>query len=332
MTLPATRPRVEIYTDGGCDPNPGSGGWGAVLRSGPHHAELSGYAPTSTNNRMELTAAIEALSVLKEPSDVDLYTDSQYLQRGISEWLPGWVRRGWVRANGRPVENADLWKELVVQAERHTINWRWLRGHQGHRWNERADALATRALRSKGKRLEQAGRQSPNRDKAWLERPQAAETEAPDLRRYDLYCRACALGSGPAPAGYAALLVGPDGGASELLNGSPRATADQMHLEAAIAGLRALPEPSTITIHIPSKYVIEGATRWLGNWERNGWRTTSGGSLKNRELWLELALAMGDHDVRWVHLQPDAGQRWSDLAADLARQQAESQRGPSAGA
>jgi len=139
-------PRVEIYTDGGCDPNPGPGGWGAVLIHPKKTLELSGGAPDTTNNRMELTAAIEALRALKQPCAVDFYTDSQYLQKGITEWLPAWKRRGWRKANGKPVLNVELWQTLDDLCSRHEIRWHWVRGHAGNAYNERADQLASAAI------------------------------------------------------------------------------------------------------------------------------------------------------------------------------------------
>ncbi|MEJ5211471.1 MAG: ribonuclease HI [Burkholderiales bacterium] len=135
---------VEIYTDGACKGNPGRGGWGVLLRYGDHERELWGGEPATTNNRMELTAVIRALEALKRPSRVRLHTDSQYVQKGITEWLPNWKKRGWRTADNRPVKNADLWRALDELAARHHIQWVWVRGHAGHDGNERADALANR--------------------------------------------------------------------------------------------------------------------------------------------------------------------------------------------
>ena len=140
-------PQVTIYTDGSCDPNPGPGGWAAILQSGGHEKVLTGADPHTTNNRMELTAALRALQALKQPCQVDLFTDSEYLKRGITEWLPGWRARNWKRKDGE-LKNADLWKQLNEQLKVHKINWRWLRGHAGHRENERVDLLAKTAGRS----------------------------------------------------------------------------------------------------------------------------------------------------------------------------------------
>ncbi len=138
-------PRVTIYTDGACRGNPGPGGWGALLRYGRHEREISGGEKETTNNRMELRAALEALRVLTEPCDVTLFTDSEYLKKGITEWLPNWKRRNWRRKGGK-LANVDLWKKLDDEISRHRIHWRWVRGHAGNVYNERADRLARKAI------------------------------------------------------------------------------------------------------------------------------------------------------------------------------------------
>ncbi len=135
---------VDVYTDGACKGNPGPGGWGALLRIGDHEKELFGGETDTTNNRMELTAVIEALRVLKRACKVRVHTDSQYVQKGISEWLANWRRRGWRTSDGKPVKNQDLWQALDELAGGHEIEWHWVKGHAGHPENERADALANR--------------------------------------------------------------------------------------------------------------------------------------------------------------------------------------------
>ena len=135
--------QVEIFTDGACKGNPGPGGWGALLRMGAHEKELSGGEPDTTNNRMEMTAAIKGLNALIEPCRVDLYSDSKYVLDGMSKWIHGWQRNGWVNASKKPVRNADLWHDLIEAARPHKVNWHWVRGHNGHPENERVDALAS---------------------------------------------------------------------------------------------------------------------------------------------------------------------------------------------
>ena len=138
--------RVEIYTDGACRGNPGPGGWGAVLRYNGVEKDLHGGEPDTTNNRMELTAAIRAFEALTEPCQVEIYTDSTYVKDGITRWLDGWVSRDWRTANKKPVKNQDLWKQLVTAIANHDVGWHWVKGHSGHPENERADELANRGI------------------------------------------------------------------------------------------------------------------------------------------------------------------------------------------
>jgi ribonuclease HI len=137
---------VQIYTDGACSGNPGPGGWGAILVYGGHEKELSGAEAHTTNNRMEMMAAISALEALKNSCVVEVYTDSTYVMKGISEWLAGWKKKGWKTADKKPVKNADLWQRLELAASAHEVKWHWVRGHNGHEMNERADALARAAI------------------------------------------------------------------------------------------------------------------------------------------------------------------------------------------
>ena len=138
---------VIIHTDGACKGNPGPGGWGAVLQAGGgHEKELWGGEPNTTNNRMELMAAIMALEALKRPCKVELHTDSKYVMQGITEWMRGWKARGWLTADKKPVKNADLWQRLDAARARHEVKWRWVKGHAGHELNERADQLANRGV------------------------------------------------------------------------------------------------------------------------------------------------------------------------------------------
>ena len=144
---------VEIYSDGACRGNPGPGGWGVLLRAKGKEKELYGGEAATTNNRMELTAVIRALEALKRPSRVQLYTDSQYVQKGISEWVHGWKRKGWITADKKPVKNVDLWKRLDELNAQHKVEWKWVRGHAGHPENERADRLANKGIPDEGPRL-----------------------------------------------------------------------------------------------------------------------------------------------------------------------------------
>lgn len=144
--LPPPRPEVIVFTDGACSGNPGPGGWGAILVSGPHRKELAGGEALTTNNRMELLAAISALEALKQPSKVVLTTDSNYVKDGISKWIHGWKRNGWKTAAKQPVKNAELWQRLDIAQHKHKVEWKWIKGHAGHAENERADELAREGM------------------------------------------------------------------------------------------------------------------------------------------------------------------------------------------
>lgn len=138
--------KIDIYSDGACRGNPGPGGWGALMRFGEHERRLYGSDALTTNNRMELTAPLEALKALSQPCEVTVWTDSQYVKKGMTEWLPGWKAKGWKTAAGAAVKNADLWQALEREAARHRVNWQWVRGHAGHEGNEEADRLANLAI------------------------------------------------------------------------------------------------------------------------------------------------------------------------------------------
>lgn len=315
MTSSDTWPEVEIYTDGGCDPNPGPGGWGAVLLYGERTKEISGASAATTNNRMELTAALSALRALKRPCEVTLYTDSQYLRRGITEWLPSWQEGGWRTSDGDAVENQDLWRALADEVLRHRVEWCWVRGHAGDPLNERADALATKARRALA---------ASDSDAAPRVRDETAEYKA--LPQVDIYTRGCALRIGDETekqvGGYAAVLV--RGEASEVVSGArPSATNNTMELWAAIAALRSLKECSRVTIYTPSKYVLYGATRWLPAWKRQGWQTRGGGRVKNKEVWEALDRVTDLHAITWRFLSQDARGDHSQEAARAARRAAE---------
>jgi ribonuclease HI len=146
--VPDSRDFVEIYTDGGCKPNPGPGGWAAILRFGSTERELTGAERATTNNRMELTAACEALEALKRPCRVALHTDSEYVRNGMERWIKGWVRNSWRNSAKEPVKNYELWQRLLAAAKPHEVEWLWVKGHSGHPMNDRADVLATQARES----------------------------------------------------------------------------------------------------------------------------------------------------------------------------------------
>lgn len=138
---------IKIYTDGACSGNPGPGGWGAVLIYGKNEKHISGAEKDTTNNRMELRAAIESIKAVREPCKIELYTDSKYVMEGITKWVDGWIQKGWKNASKKPVKNDDLWKELVEQLKNHEVEWHWVKGHSGDKYNDLADKLAVEAIK-----------------------------------------------------------------------------------------------------------------------------------------------------------------------------------------
>ncbi len=280
MTEPT--PEITIYTDGGADPNPGAGGWAAILidpASGKAR-ELAGGEPVATNNRMELTAAIRALEALKQRCRVHLFTDSLYLRKGITEWLPGWIARGWRRKEG-VLQNEDLWRRLAELIQEHQIRWDWVKGHAGNRWNERADELATLEIRK-----QRAGR--------------AAAAPAPgEPPEAEVFLRVSCAGK----RGGWASLIRYQGEEKVLAGGLPATTANQLDLLGAIAALDSLPVGISVAIHTGSDYLRNGAARWIEGWKKRGWKTQEGQPVQNRELWERLEKAMAVRRVIWPEVK-----------------------------
>lgn len=285
--------KVIIYTDGGCDPNPGIGGWAAVLRYGGHEKVLTGNDPDATNNRMELTAAIEALGALTRPTPVTLYTDSEYLRRGITEWIEGWIGRGWKRSDGKPVPNVDLWQKLIPLTETHDIEWNWVRGHTGDPLNEKVDRLAREA------RLEI----TPGLD---------LETDAPQL-----YVRASCKGN-PGPGGWGVVMEYDDVDRQSSGN-IPTATNNQMEITAVIEALAMIPPNSDVQIYTTSDYVYQGATQWIHGWRKRNWVKRDGKPVANAELWQKLDQRMGNYRIQFINAK---GKQFDqmDIAAKIAKQ------------
>jgi len=287
--------KVIIYTDGGSDPNPGIGGWAAILRFGAHEKALTGNAPEATNNRMELQAAISALQALKRPCDVEFHTDSEYLRRGITEWIEKWAAKEWMRKDGRPVPNADLWRALWPLARRHNITWHWVRGHAGDPLNERVDALARQA------RLAIT----------------PAQNLPPDAPR--LYLRASCKGN-PGPGGWGAVLA--QAGELEQASGAAVATTNnRMELTAAIGGLLLLPRGSVVLISTTSDYLYQGITQWIHGWRRRNWLKKDGKPVVNADLWQALDKLLEGYAVRWHNAKGESLEEL-EIAARLAAEAA----------
>jgi ribonuclease HI len=266
--------KTIIYSDGGADPNPGIGGWAAILRHGEHEKVLSGSEPKTTNNRMELQAAIAALSALKRPSIVEFHTDSEYLRKGITQYIDKWAANNWRRGQ-KAVANADLWQELWPLVQQHEIEWHWVKGHSGHPLNERVDELARQA------RL----KITPDID------------VDPNMPR--LYLRSSCKGN-PGPGGWGVVLE--RGDETEQASGSePRTTNNRMEIQAAIEGLLLLQPGSAVQLFTTSDYLFQGATRWLKGWRQREWQKKDGQPVANADLWQALDQLTGAYRVRWVN-------------------------------
>jgi ribonuclease HI len=308
--MPENPPSFTVYTDGGADPNPGPGGWGAVLlQDGKLLRELRGGEPHTTNNRMELTAAIRALEALPAQSRVQLFTDSQYLRKGITQWLPGWIARGWKRKDG-DLQNEDLWRRLAELILVHDVRWDWVRGHSGHRWNERADRLATAAVQQQRAKRRTA---APAATAAASPSPQFPPP--PDA---EVFLRvSCAGGRG----GWAALVR--RGSEERVLTGAAAGTtANQLDLAGAAAALESLPPGTAVAVHTGSDYLRNGATGWIEGWKRRGWRTQEGKPVSNVDLWKRLEAALAARRVHWPAVK-DRPVPELDALGETARQAAQ---------
>ena len=303
--------RLQIYTDGGAEPNPGVGGWGAVILDPTtgESRELSGGERHTTNNRMELQAAIEALRVVGGGGRVELFTDSSYLRLGVTEWLRRWKATGWRVRGGDPVKNEDLWRELAAVVSLHQVRWHWVKGHSGHPQNERAHALAA---------VEIARRRSGSRRAADGTGPAPAD---------ELARGAAAAGE---PAGVEVLLKLSTSGArgawaarvrrgrdERVLGGEASGvTSNRLELMAAAAVLEAVAPGEIVDWRGGSDYLREGASKWLEGWRRRGYRTSAGEALKNADLWRSLERPLA---ARTIRFHP-AGEEDAPALAELERE------------
>jgi ribonuclease HI len=266
--------KVTIYSDGGADPNPGIGGWAAILRYGGHEKVLTGNDPKTTNNRMELQAAIGALSALKRPSQVEFHTDSEYVRKGITQYIDKWAANDWRRGK-KAVPNADLWQELWALVKQHEIEWHWVKGHSGDPLNERVDELARQA------RL----KITPSID---------IDEDAPRL-----YIRASCKGN-PGPGGWGVVLeIGDE--TVQNSGSAPATTNNRMEIQAALEGLLMLQPGSAVQLFTTSDYLFQGATRWIKGWRQRGWQKKGGQPIANADLWQALDQLMGAYRVRWIN-------------------------------
>jgi ribonuclease HI len=253
------------------------------LRPGAEPQELYGAEAQTSNNQMELRAVLEALRALDGPHQVVIYTDSQYLRRGITEWLPVWEERGWRTAAKQAVKNQDLWQALAEEIHRHHIEWRWVKGHAGDKWNERADTLARSMIPTSSLPLE-------------------------DDSAIHIFEAASYLGSYK-QGGWGVILRYRD--AIKNLQGHESETsANRMHLVAAIEGLQAVKKVLPIHFYTSSDYVFDGITKWVKAWRRQNWKTKTGKPVSNQDLWEKLAAIASGYQIQWhVATKPD----WPEL-------------------
>jgi ribonuclease HI len=285
---------VTIYTDGGCRPNPGPGGWGAVLLfPGTDPKELSGGKKEATNNRMEMVAAIEALGSLEGPHLVELYTDSTYLKKGITEWLPKWQKSGWKTAGKKAVKNRDLWEELAKVLEIHEVSWHWTKGHAGDRWNELADRLAAAAIPRPPLPIDDPG--------------------AVHLFTAVAY-------SGKKKTGAWAVVLRYDENEKNLNGRVAGASANRMHLLSAISGLEQLKRRVRVHLYTVSDYLKDGATSWVAGWRSRGWKTREGKPVSHRDLWQRLESLADRHQVTWHVVEGTSPPEDLEYAKQLARE------------
>lgn len=270
--------KVQIYTDGGADPNPGAGGWGVVLVhpvSGESH-ELSGGADDTTNNRMELTAAIEALETLSAASDVELFTDSTYVRQGITKWIRGWRSAGWKRSDGQAVKNVDLWQRLDRAAGRHRIDWRWVKGHAGVAGNERADQLATQEILAR----------------------KNGSSVAPGCEIDGVTSVFLKVTCWPG-GGLWAVLVRTTDQESRFVGEEHGSSANRLELLAACEGLARLGKTESCQVIGGSEYLRRGSEMWMAGWKQRGWLTAGGAPVKNADLWQRLERLLMEREVSW---------------------------------
>lgn len=290
------RPHVTIYTDGSCSPNPGPGGWGArLIAENGTIKEFSGAELQTTNNRMELTAAITALRALKRPCRVTLRTDSEYLRQGITRWLPMWIARGWQRKDKKAIENEDLWRTLHETSQRHDIAWEWVPGHAGDEHNERVHWLATRA-----------------REQLVAAHQRSADAP-PD---YEIALRV-SLPRGNKIGGWAAHIAQRATQAPQLITGrAPVDSSNHLWLVAARAVLARLPDGVSVRLFTPDTYLIQGITRWIKGWRARSWQTKDGAAVRHRAEWEALAAEAEQRTVQWT--QDDAPPALAEGLAELA--------------
>lgn len=299
-------PTVTIYSDGGANPNPGPGGWGALLIfADGTQRELFGGEADTTNNRMELSAACEALEALTTSHEVIFYVDSQYVQKGITEWIKGWIKKNW-----KDVKNPELWQRLHAATQRHRISWKWVKGHSGNRHNDRVDQLAT------------AGRAKVLGEKVDLSPIDSAVSAPPAATAAHFDCTiytAVDYDKKGRFGGWSAILV-TDRGTTELSGSQSNTTDYHLALLAVRSAFEQLPERGSILVYTPSENVQKGASQWIKGWRNNGWKNSKNELIAHQALWQALDPILQARTISWkfaVGSNPTA-----DQIAARARQKA----------
>ncbi|MEE4165229.1 MAG: ribonuclease HI [Desulfocapsaceae bacterium] len=277
-------PQVALYTDGACSPNPGPGGWGALYVYGDRDPlEMSGYGGVTTNNRMELTAVVSALSSLDCSHRITIYTDSQYVKNGITSWIHVWQKNDWKTADKKPVKNVDLWKALLTESGKHEITWKWVRGHALNKWNERADELAVAARKAEPRSFSDNG---------------AAEKPQDNNNTIHLFTGVtCKHSTGE--GGWAVILCWRKH--LKVIGGRENGlTANQLYIKAVIEGLSGLTKQFPVEVHTYSGYLRDGAATWLAGWKKRNWLTRDGKAVSNKTEWQQLARLLDSHEVHFI--------------------------------
>ncbi len=311
------KPQVTIFTDGGAQPNPGPGGYGILLLlpDGTRRAYRGGE-PDTTNNRMELTAACVALESLSEPHQVMLYTDSQYVKKGITEWIRGWVRKGW-----KDVKNPDLWQRLHAATQRHDIDWRWVRGHAGNQHNEHVDWLATKAREEVQRKRGIVPNTDVTQEIALYAAP-ALSVSSAAAADFDYVIYTSTHYDSRAKSGGWGIVIEtprmPDTAAVELSDAATGTSAYELALLAAAVALESLTGPGSVQIYTDNETVQKGASMWVKGWRNNGWKKKDGGPVMHSELWQRIDAAQQKRTVKWV-LGTGISPRADSLAAEASR-------------
>ena len=304
------------YTDGACSGNPGPGGWGVFVEqrhedNATNSRSFCGGAPDTTNNRMELTAAIKALEATGNSPDIEIRTDSRYLKNGIQSWIRLWKANRWKRRNGNAVVNVDLWKRLDELCSSREVHWRWVKGHAGEAGNEQADFLARSGMK-------------PFLEARVARKPDSREHVSNDCTnaRIVVYADgACSANLGP--GGWGAFIrdsrEGEPGKTTELSGGEPKTTANRMKMMAAIKALEALDSDAAVEIRSDSQYLVDGMRSWVRGWKAGKWKRKDGRGIANVDLWQKLDELSISREVHWGWARRNAGEAGNEQASILAR-------------